>query len=200
MAEIGQREREKHRRRTAMLSAAFALFTERGYEATTTTDIAERAGVSERSVRLYFPAKQDLAVNRFTTSMDRLVLALQQRPEGVSTPDVIADYLHAKEAASDEDGLREGSRLMFIANPSLRALRWAYAGSPLAALTQAYAADLALPPEHQAAALAASATQAILLDLADLPPGPEHTAAVGTALTMLDGVIQALSTSYAAAP
>jgi AcrR family transcriptional regulator len=178
-----------------MLSAAFALFTERGYEATTTTDIAERAGVSERSVRLYFPAKQDIAVNRFTTSTDRLVLALEQRPEGVSTLDVIADYLHAKEAAPDEDGLREASRQMFIANPQLRALRWAYAGSPLAALTQAYAADLSLPSDHQAAALAASATQAILLDLADLPPGSQHSAATSTALAMLNGLIHALSTS-----
>jgi AcrR family transcriptional regulator len=193
MAEVGLREREKRRRRDAILSAAFTLFTERGYEATTTTDIAERAGVSERTVRLYFPAKQDIAVNRFTTSTDRLVQALENRPDGVPALDVIADYLHQKESEPDSDGLRETSRQMFVANPSLRALRWTYAGNPLAALTKALASDLSLPGDHQGAALAASAAQAILLDLADQAPGPQHSASVDLALAMLTGLVRALS-------
>lgn len=86
---------------------------------------------------------------------------------------------------------------MFIANPSLRALRWTYAGNPLAALTKAWASDLSLPGDHQGAALAASATQAILLDLADLAPGPQHSASVDLALAMLAGLSRALSQEIA---
>jgi len=46
--------------RAALLSAADALFDERGYEATTIRDIGERAGVDAALIARYFGGKQGL--------------------------------------------------------------------------------------------------------------------------------------------
>jgi AcrR family transcriptional regulator len=46
--------------RAAIVTAALALFRERGYEATTMRDIAARAGVSTGNAYYYFGSKEDL--------------------------------------------------------------------------------------------------------------------------------------------
>ena len=75
----GLRERGKARRRAAITRAAFELFADRGYDATTIADIAAAAEVSPRTVTLYFRSKQDIALSRFTESADRLTEALRRR-------------------------------------------------------------------------------------------------------------------------
>lgn len=54
------REEKRLRTREALLDAAVALFAERGYDATTVDDIAERAVVSRATAFKYFPRKEDL--------------------------------------------------------------------------------------------------------------------------------------------
>ncbi|MFC0602361.1 TetR family transcriptional regulator [Streptomyces palmae] len=46
--------------RDALIAAAFQLFLERGYEATTVDDIVALAGVGRRSFFRYFPSKEDV--------------------------------------------------------------------------------------------------------------------------------------------
>jgi AcrR family transcriptional regulator len=46
--------------RTAIVTAALALFRDRGYDATTMRDIATRAGVSTGNAYYYFSSKEDL--------------------------------------------------------------------------------------------------------------------------------------------
>ncbi|WKX68884.1 TetR family transcriptional regulator [Streptomyces sp. XD-27] len=46
--------------RDALVAAAFQLFLERGYEATTVDDIVTLAGVGRRSFFRYFPSKEDV--------------------------------------------------------------------------------------------------------------------------------------------
>ncbi len=52
--------RRKHARPRELLAAALALFIEKGFDATRTEEIAERAGVSKGTLYLYFDSKEDL--------------------------------------------------------------------------------------------------------------------------------------------
>ncbi len=60
MAEATLRERNKAKRRDAIIDAAIRLFGEKGYTETTIPDIAELAEVAPRTVSLHFPAKLDI--------------------------------------------------------------------------------------------------------------------------------------------
>jgi AcrR family transcriptional regulator len=61
--------RRKHARRRELLVAAMALFVEKGFAATRTEEIAERAGVSKGTLYLHFDGKErlftDLIAERF---------------------------------------------------------------------------------------------------------------------------------------
>jgi AcrR family transcriptional regulator len=52
-----RRERKKQEARRRIYEAAFALFLEKGYDATTVDEIAERADVAKGTVFNYFPRK-----------------------------------------------------------------------------------------------------------------------------------------------
>ncbi|MFE5589204.1 TetR family transcriptional regulator [Streptomyces sp. NPDC056549] len=63
-AEPGRRELNKRRTRQALELAAARLFEERGYEATTVRDIADAAGVGERTFFRYFRSKESLILQQ----------------------------------------------------------------------------------------------------------------------------------------
>lgn len=58
----GRRERVKREKLARIVSAATALFAERGFEATTTQAIAEQAGIGAGTLFLYVRSKDDLLV------------------------------------------------------------------------------------------------------------------------------------------
>ncbi|TMR21523.1 TetR family transcriptional regulator [Nonomuraea turkmeniaca] len=75
----GLRERKKAMTRETILREAFRLFRERGYNATTTEQIAEAAEISPATFFRYFPTKEDLVtLDRFPP----LIEALQAQPPG----------------------------------------------------------------------------------------------------------------------
>jgi len=61
-AEPPPSRRQEHKRRTqrALQEAALGLFADKGYDDTTTDEIAERAGVSPRTFFRYFPTKESV--------------------------------------------------------------------------------------------------------------------------------------------
>ena len=54
------RQRRKEARPQELLDAALQLFGEKGFAATRTDDVAERAGVSKGTLYLYYPSKEEL--------------------------------------------------------------------------------------------------------------------------------------------
>ena len=59
-AETGQRHRRKEARPQELLQAALELFVEKGFAATRTEEVAQRAGVSKGTLYLYYPSKEEL--------------------------------------------------------------------------------------------------------------------------------------------
>ncbi|WP_369256942.1 TetR/AcrR family transcriptional regulator [Geodermatophilus amargosae] len=79
---IGRREAHKRATRQALLDAADRLFHERGVPQTTVRDIAEAAGVTERTFFRYFRTKEDLIIRDAFAWMPAFQQAILARPAG----------------------------------------------------------------------------------------------------------------------
>jgi AcrR family transcriptional regulator len=71
--ELPKRERNKQQKRARLLAAARGVFARKGFAATTTAEIATRAGVGAGTLFLYFASKEDLLVDLFRAEMDRVI-------------------------------------------------------------------------------------------------------------------------------
>lgn len=77
---LGRRERNKQATRQALQEAADRLVAERGVLQTTVRDIAEAAGVTERTFFRYFRSKEDLLIKDAFAWMPALQEAVVTRP------------------------------------------------------------------------------------------------------------------------
>ena len=77
--DAGLRERNTKERRAALVDAAYELFAQQGYAATTMDDVAARAGVSRRTAFRYFASKEDLVFPYREERLARLALLLVAR-------------------------------------------------------------------------------------------------------------------------
>src|SRR4051794_27494329 len=71
--------------RARILAAAQKLFGERGYQGTTTKDLAEAAGVAEKTLFRHFPSKgaifKDAVITPFHTFVSDYIRHWQERPK-----------------------------------------------------------------------------------------------------------------------
>jgi AcrR family transcriptional regulator len=192
MAEIGLRERSKARRRAAIVRAAYELFAERGYDATTIADIAEAAEVAPRTVAMYFPAKQDIALSRFSDGVAGLSAALRDRQPGETLHDVFGRWLLTSQTEPGDREMYRLARRMFAANPDLGALRTAR----MTAAIREGAAMIADETGSAAGAIgpriAAAAAAAIAMEIIDTEPGDDRADAVAVAMRFLEAGTAAL--------
>lgn len=186
----GLRERGKARRRDAIIRAAYTLFAERGYDTTTVSDIAAAAEVSPRTVAMYFPSKQDIALSRFTAAADSLTADIRARG-GQRVTDVLARWLHDEHKRTDPDIKRLALR-MFAANPELNALRTARMAEAIDAGAAAVAEETGLAADSPGPRMTAVAAAAMLIEISDLMPGAERDAAVTTLVAFLEAGIATL--------
>ena len=77
----GRREAHKQATRQALQQAADRLFAEQGYGATTVRDIAEAAGVTERTFFRYFTGKEELIIEDALGWLPVLLDKLRRRPD-----------------------------------------------------------------------------------------------------------------------
>jgi AcrR family transcriptional regulator len=158
-APLGLRERTKVKRRAAIQRAALELFIERGYEATTIADVAERAEVARRTVMMYFPAKIDLALSWSGEIAARLNAAFDAHPD--------TDFIHVLEQWLDAEIHTQDPALaslawdMLEAHPQIRALgRNRLVEQIEAGGAEAFALQIGLAPDHPAFAIAGAAVGA----------------------------------------
>jgi AcrR family transcriptional regulator len=128
MAE-GLRERKKRQTRQYISDVATGLFIERGFDAVTVAEVAEAANVSVNTVYNYFPAKEDLFLDRSKGVVDRLSRWVRGRRDGESAAEAVLRELREEvEAVSPRVGLLTGyDRFMKVihASPALRSRLWA---------------------------------------------------------------------------
>jgi AcrR family transcriptional regulator len=101
--------------------AALELYSERGYDQTTVTEIAKRAGLTERTFFRYFADKREVLFYGSGILQDRLVQWIDDAPDTVSPIDAVGGALAA--AAEQIEEIRGFSRLrqaIVAANPELQ--------------------------------------------------------------------------------
>ncbi|MCI3933095.1 TetR/AcrR family transcriptional regulator [Streptomyces sp. AN091965] len=129
MAE-GLRERKKRQTKQRISDIATGLFLERGFAAVTVADVAEAADVSVNTVYNYFPAKEDLFLDRGADMADRLSRWVRGRRTGESAADAVLRELRGLvEGVSPAVGLFAGYAdfmRVITDSPALRSRLWAF--------------------------------------------------------------------------
>jgi AcrR family transcriptional regulator len=192
MAETGLRERSKARRRAAIIRAAYELFAERGYDATTIADIAEATEVSPRTIAMYFPAKQDIAMSRVSDAVASLTAAIEGRAPGETVTDVLGRWLLATQTEPDDLEQRRLARRMFAANPQLAALRTVRLTDVMRGGAAVIAADTNREPGAIGPRLAAAAISGMIAEILDTEPGAAREEAIAAAMRFIEAGLAAL--------
>ena len=97
------------------------LFLERGFEQTTVTEIASRAGLTQRTFFRHFADKREVLFGGSAALQELLLSALASAPESAAPIDAVAAALEAASAGLQER--REYSRqrqAVIAANPELQ--------------------------------------------------------------------------------
>jgi len=81
---MGLREDKKQRTRREIADTAMRLFATRGFDHVTVADVAEAAGVSDKTVFNYFPTKEDLFYDEVPAREETLRQAIRGRRPGES--------------------------------------------------------------------------------------------------------------------
>lgn len=88
----GRVARRQRRNRDALISAARDIMTEKGVEAATMLEIAERADVGAGTVYNYFKSKDELAIAVLETLMHDLALRIQAVTDSFEDPAQVYAY------------------------------------------------------------------------------------------------------------
>jgi AcrR family transcriptional regulator len=78
--DAGLRERKKRQTRNALIASALALFHDRGYERTTTEEIAAAVDVSQRTLFRYFANKDEIVLAVLEEIYAAFLTKLRDRP------------------------------------------------------------------------------------------------------------------------
>ncbi len=139
--------------------AALELYHERGYDQTTVTEIAKRAGLTERTFFRHFADKREVLFHGSGMLQERLVLSVDEAPDGLSPLGMIGAALAA--AAEPMEEIREFAlrrQAVIAATPELQERELIKLATRAAALTDALRGRGVPEP---AASLAAEAGTAV---------------------------------------
>jgi AcrR family transcriptional regulator len=117
---VGLREVKKERTRQVIAETAMGLFVSRGFDRVTVAEIAEAAGVSEKTVFNYFPTKEDLFFDEVDERRAAFVAAIEERQPGESILDSLRRLQVADCARFCTPGFAAFARII-EESPALRA-------------------------------------------------------------------------------
>ncbi|MEU4578899.1 TetR/AcrR family transcriptional regulator [Nonomuraea sp. ATR24] len=122
---MGLRERKKRETRQRIADVAMGLFAARGFDSVTVAEVARAADVSVNTVFNYFPAKEDLFLDRRDWTEGRPEEVARRREPGESVVRAFRrDVLDAIATRSWRYGFNEGAEVfdaLVRASPSLLA-------------------------------------------------------------------------------
>ena len=159
----GLRERKKRETRQRISDIATVLFVRRGFDTVKVSEIAELAGVSEKTIYNYFPTKEALVFDQADSQMEALASALRRRDRGVSPTHAIVQELK-KESERFGDAIAD-ARLDFLpafgemirSTPSLRAAWAEHRNHLVDAITEILASEAGVDPGEPEPTVAARA-------------------------------------------
>jgi AcrR family transcriptional regulator len=91
----GIRERRRQQTRARIVDAAAELFAERGFDAVSVVEIAQRAGVVEKTVFNHFPVKEGLVFEADPPMRTALLDTVRHRPAGESVAAAAGSFVVA---------------------------------------------------------------------------------------------------------
>lgn len=138
IAMIGGMTRWSPDARGRLVESAMQLFAKRGYDRTTVADIAERAGLTERTFFRHFADKKEVLFGA-SELRDLLVAAVAGAPSSASPMDAVADGLLAAGRVFDDERRNFSRRRQAIiaANAELRERELIKMASIASAITEA---------------------------------------------------------------
>jgi AcrR family transcriptional regulator len=87
--EEGLRDRKRRLTRQLISDVATTLFATRGFDNVRVSEIAERVGLSEKTLYNYFPTKESLVLDDADERVEQLAAALRERAPGQSPTDAV---------------------------------------------------------------------------------------------------------------
>ncbi len=97
--------------RERLVVAAVELFTEQGYDATTVTQIAERAGVTKSTLFRYFPDKREILAAGQETLSQLLTQGIAEAPASATPLEAVATGLKRVSSAMGQMNRDLGPRM-----------------------------------------------------------------------------------------
>jgi AcrR family transcriptional regulator len=199
-AVMGHRERKKEQTRRAIENAALRLFSERGFSATTISDIAAAADIAPRTFFAYFPSKEDVVFGHFDEYAASLQQRLDVRDPDETTFDALRAWIGDLIDADPEEAERGAIRKQLTCdNESLEAHQRHLMSRFEALIATSVAEDLGDEPTDLGPRLVAAAAIAALTSLEPpepkdhaAPPSAEELAVLDEAFAFLQGGIAAL--------
>jgi AcrR family transcriptional regulator len=119
-----------------LYEAALELYAKRGFENTTVTEIAERAGVTERTFFRHFTDKREVLFGRTGAFEEALVKRVADAPDSLALVDVLAAGLEAAGAQLPDRRTARKRHAIIAANAQLRERDLAKFASLSAALAE----------------------------------------------------------------
>lgn len=120
----GRRARRRAETRDKLFRAAMRLFAERGFFATTTSDITEAADLGEGTFFNYFPTKYHVLTVLFEIQLNKTLAARQEAESGrAPTRDILRRLLAAlAEEPARSQALTRSLLTAFLSNDEVREL------------------------------------------------------------------------------